>query len=252
MNYKLRLMYDGTHYAGWQRQQNAVTIQGQLEEALLVITREAPAVTGISRTDAGVHAADFTANFHLTAPCDTARLCRGVNALLPRDIRVISCEPCAEEFSARFDAVRKTYLYRMDISPYGNVFFRQYAWHLPYPLNLEKMQQAAAHFLGCHDFSAFMAQGSSAKTFTREITESRLVQNGEILEYYITGNGFLYNMVRIITGTLVAVGKGKLAPEAVPEIILSRDRTRAGMTAPAKGLTLFKAIYNDAEPCDVY
>jgi len=243
MNYKLHLMYEGTHYAGWQRQQNAVTVQGELERVLAVLTRENLAVTGISRTDAGVHAADFKANFHTEAELDTRRLCRSLNALLPRDIRVTSVELCPDTFNARFDPITKTYLYRLDISEYGNVFYKNFSWHvprLPYP---DRMEQAASYFIGTHDFSAFMAQGSSAKTFTRTISESYIESHDEFLDYYITGNGFLYNMVRIITGTLVAVGKGKILPEEIPAIILSKDRTRAGMTAPPQGLTLFKAHY---------
>ncbi len=245
MNYVLRLMYEGTLYAGWQRQQNAVTIQGELEKALAVITRKTLSVTGISRTDAGVHAACYVSNFHIEEPLDTYRLCRGLNALLPRDIRVISAEPCREDFNARFDAVSKTYLYRIDMSLYGNVFYRNFAWHVPHKLDVAAMQQAAGCFVGSHDFSAFMAQGSTAKTFTREIYESRIEQEGDMLSYYITGNGFLYNMVRIITGTLVAVGKNKIPKERIPSIIASGDRTLAGMTAPPQGLTLYKATYND-------
>ncbi|MGN1060042.1 MAG: tRNA pseudouridine(38-40) synthase TruA [Clostridia bacterium] len=243
MNYKLRLMYEGTCYAGWQRQNNAKTVQGELEKALAVILRTPVSLVGVSRTDAGVHAADFTANFHIASAVDTFKLCRGLNALLPPDIRVIQAESCREDFSARFDAVRKTYLYRIDRSPYGNAFWRNFAWHHPVPLDTDKMRKAAGCFLGLHDFSGFMAQGGSAKTFTREIMESELSETGDILEYRITGNGFLYNMVRIITGTLVWVGRGKIDPDAVPALIAAKDRTRAGMTAPAKGLMLLGAQY---------
>ncbi len=243
MNYRLQLMYDGTQYAGWQRQQNAKTVQGELERALSVVTRETVTTVGVSRTDAGVHAADFTANVHLSAPVEEYKICRGVNALLPEDIRLTGIFPCPEDFSARFDAEKKTYLYRIDTAPYSNVFYRNFAWHLPYRLDVEKMQQAAESFIGTHDFSGFMAQGCSAKTFTRTIFESSLTMEGSLLTYRITGNGFLYNMVRIISGTLAGVGKGKINPESVPAIIASKDRTKAGMTAPAKGLTLLRAYY---------
>lgn len=245
MNYKLRLMYDGTHYAGWQRQDNATTVQGELEKALSVIVREPVTLTGVSRTDAGVHAADFTANFHLDSDIEPYKLCRGANALLPPDIRVIDAAPCPDDFSSRFDAVKKTYIYRIDCSPYANAFYRNFAWHHPSFLDIEKMQQAAGYFLGEHDFSAFMAQGGSAKTFTRHIMESDVSRHGDLIEYRITGNGFLYNMVRIITGTLVWVGRNKIKPEDIPEIILSKDRTLAGMTAPAKGLMLMCAHYDE-------
>ena len=245
MNYKLTLMYDGTNSSGWQRQQNATTVQGVLEKALSVITREETSTIGVSRTDAGVHAAHFTANVNLENPIDSYKLFRGVNALLPADIRLIDVAPCKEDFNARFDAVRKTYLYRIDTTPHSNVFYRNYAWHVPQNLDLKKMQKAAKCFLGSHDFSGFMAQGGSSKTFTRTIYESSFSENDGLLTYRITGNGFLYNMVRIIAGTLVWVGKKKIDPDDIPAIILSKDRTRAGMTAPAHGLTLLRAEYND-------
>ena len=164
---------------------------------------------------------------------------------MPADIRLIEAKPCDESFNARFDAVQKTYLYRIDTTPHGNVFYRNYAWHVPQALDLEKMQKAADCFLGSHDFSGFMAQGGSSKTFTRTIMDSSFTEEDGLLTYRITGNGFLYNMVRIIAGTLVWVGKGKIAPEDMPAIILSKDRTRAGMTAPAHGLTLLRAEYAD-------
>ena len=245
MNYKLRLMYDGTNYAGWQRQQNANTVQGELERALAVITREDVSTIGVSRTDAGVHAADYTANVHLENPIDEYKLFRGVNALLPDDIRLISAKPCPEEFNARFGAVKKTYLYRIDTSCHGNVFLQKYAWHVPHNLDIDNMQKAAHGFLGDHDFSGFMAQGGSSKTFTRTIMESSFSFADDLLTYRITGNGFLYNMVRIIAGTLVWVGKGKILAEDIPHIIASKDRTKAGMTAPAHGLTLLRAYYDD-------
>ncbi len=242
--YKLQLMYEGTNYAGWQRQNNAVTVQGELEKALAVVLRTPVSLVGVSRTDAGVHAANFTANFKIEGSFDVKKLCRGVNALLPPDIRVMSITPCPLGFSSRFDALRKTYIYRIDTSPCGNAFGRNFTWHHPAPLDVEKMRKAAAHFLGEHDFSAFMAQGGSAKTFTRNIMESAISENNEILEYRITGNGFLYNMVRIIVGTLVWVGRGKIEPDAIPDLIAAKDRTRVGMTAPAKGLMLWQAEYD--------
>ena len=244
MNYKLKLMYEGTHYAGWQRQKNAVTVQGELERALSVITRETVTTVGVSRTDAGVHAANFIANVHLQSPIDTYKLLRGVNALLPADIRLMEAVSCSDDFNARFDTTCKTYLYRIDTSDYGDAFYRNFAWHVPGGLDISKMEEAAKHFLGTHDFSTFMAQGGSAKTFSRTLFESSFTQDGSLLTYRITGNGFLYNMVRIIVGTLVWVGKGKFQPADMPAIISSKDRTRAGMTAPAKGLMLWQAQYD--------
>ncbi len=245
MNYRLKLMYEGTRYAGWQRQPNATTVQGELEKALSVILREEITTFGVSRTDAGVHTMDYTANFHTESNPLPYQIIRGANALLPDDIRVTDFAPCSDTFHARFDSLKKTYLYRMDLSRHGNVFYKNFVWHLPYDLNITHMQKAAECFLGTHDFSGFMAQGGSSKTFDRTIYESQVTLEGDLLTYRITGDGFLYNMVRIISGTLAAVGKGKIKAEDIPDIIASKDRVRAGMTAPAKGLTLLRAYYPD-------
>ena len=242
-NYKLHIMYDGTDFGGWQRQKNAVTIQGELEKVISVITRNDASLIGASRTDAGVHAFDYVANVFLDTDKDLYSLWAGMNALLPETIRVKTIEPCADDFHARYDAKCKTYEYNIDNSGYGDVFSKRYMWNYRYPLDYEKMQRAALCFVGRHDFSAFMSQGGSAKTFVREIHENKLEISENKLRMTITGNGFLYNMVRIIAGTLVSVGRGDIEPEALPEIIAAGERKRAGITAPPEGLTLKKITY---------
>ncbi len=242
-NHKLHLMYDGTDFGGWQRQKNAVTIQGELEKALGIITRNEISVVGVSRTDAGVHAYDYVANVFLDTDKDMYTLWAGVNALLPEGIRLKSIEPCAEEFHARYDAKSKTYVYQIDNSGYCDVFTKRYMWNYRYPLDYEKMKQAAGHFVGEHDFSAFMSQGGTAKTFVREIYSNDFDILGDKLRMTITGNGFLYNMVRIIAGTLVSVGRGDIRPEDIPDIIASKERKKAGITAPPEGLILYRVTY---------
>lgn len=242
-NYRLHIMYDGSDFGGWQRQKNAVTVQGELEKAIHVITKNEVSLIGASRTDAGVHALDYVANVFLDTDKDLYSLWAGVNALLPDSVRLKSIEPCAEDFHARYDAKCKTYEYNIDNTGYCDVFTRKYAWNYRYPLEYDKMIRAAAHFVGRHDFSAFMSQGGSAKTFVREIYENKLEVFGNKLRMTITGNGFLYNMVRIIAGTLVSVGRGDIAPESIPGIIASKERKRAGITAPPEGLTLKEIQY---------
>ncbi|MBQ3226217.1 MAG: tRNA pseudouridine(38-40) synthase TruA [Clostridia bacterium] len=242
-NHKLHLMYDGTDFGGWQRQKNAVTVQGELERALSVITRNDISVIGVSRTDAGVHAYDYVANVFLDTDKDMYSLWAGVNALLPETIRLKSIEPCSEEFHARYDAKSKTYVYQIDNSGYCDVFTKRYMWNYRYPLDYEKMKQAAGHFVGEHDFSAFMSQGGTAKTFVREIYSNDFEILGDKLRMTITGNGFLYNMVRIIAGTLVSVGRGDIHPEDIPDIIASKERKKAGITAPPEGLILYRVTY---------
>ena len=242
-NYRLNLMYDGTDFGGWQRQKNAVTVQGELERALAVITKNEVSVLGASRTDAGVHAYDYVANVFLDTDKDMYTLRAGVNALLPEGIRLKNVEPCEEEFHARFDAKSKTYVYSIDNSGYCDVFTKRYMWNYRYPLDYDRMKAAAGHFVGRHDFSAFMSQGGTSKTFVREIYSNKFEVLGDKLRMTITGNGFLYNMVRIIAGTLVSIGRGDIEPEAIPQIIASKERKRAGITAPPEGLILYRITY---------
>ncbi len=243
-NYKLELMYDGTGFSGWQRQPNAKTVCGEIEKAIKTITKEDIELCGVSRTDSGVHAKDYVANFFLESDFPPQKLVCGINALVEDGIRVKNAEICNPEFNARFDVVAKTYVYTIDNTLHGNPFLKNFAWHFKFPLDILEMQKAAQYFIGEYDFSAFMAKGGTAKTFVRTIYDAKVEKNEEgIIKFSVKGNGFLYNMVRIIAGTLVWVGKGAIKADDVPTIIESKDRKKAGTTAPAHGLILYKLDY---------
>ena len=245
-NYKLWLMYDGTSFSGWQRQPNAVTVCGEIEKAIKVITKEDIELCGVSRTDAGVHAEEYAANFFLEHDFPPEKLVCGINAIVPDGIRVKKAEKCSPDFNARFDVVSKTYMYTIDNTLYGNVFIKKYAWHFKYDLDIEEMKKACSFYIGEHDFSSFMSQGGTAKTFVRTIYDASVEKTDDgIIKFTVTGNGFLYNMVRIMAGTLVWVGKGAIKAEDIPKIIESKDRKNAGITAPAHGLKLYKLNYQN-------
>ena len=244
INYKLELMYDGSNFSGWQRQKNARTVCGEIESAIKIITKENVELCGVSRTDAGVHAREYVANFCLSSDFPPEKLIVGINALVPEGISVKNAAKCDSEFNARFDVKAKTYVYTIDNTIYGNTFLRKYAWHFKYPLDIDSMKKACKHFIGTHDFSSFMSQGGTAKTFERTIYEANVSKNNDgIITFSVKGNGFLYNMVRIMAGTLVWVGKGAICADDIPSIIESKDRKNAGVTAPPEGLMLYKLHY---------
>lgn len=244
INYKLELMYDGSHFSGWQRQKNARTVCGELENAIKIITKQDIELCGVSRTDAGVHANQYIANFFMDLEFPPEKLMAGINAICPDGISVKKAEIADGKFHARFDVKSKTYLYTIDNTIYGNPFMKKYAWHFKYPLDFDAMQKAVKSYVGTHDFSSFMSQGGTAKTFERTIYDAVVTKDDNgIIKFSVTGNGFLYNMVRIMAGTLVWVGKGAIMPEEIPDIIASKDRTKAGVTAPPHGLMLYKLNY---------
>lgn len=243
-NYKLELMYDGTAFSGWQRQKNAVTVCGEIEKAIKIITKEDAELCGVSRTDAGVHAASYVCNLFLENDFLPEKLVCGINALVPDGICIKACEKCSHDFNARFDVKAKTYVYTIDNTPYGDVFQKKYAWHFKYDLDIEEMKKACSCYIGEFDFSSFMSQGGTAKTFVRTIYDASVERSDEgIIKFSVTGNGFLYNMVRIMAGTLVWVGKGAISASDIPAIIASKDRKNAGVTAPPHGLMLYKLHY---------
>lgn len=242
------LQYDGTRYHGWQRQQNAITVAQLVEEAIGQITAQQVPVTGCSRTDAGVHALEYVCNFRVDCSVPVERLHLALNTKLPPDIRVLSCHPVEEDFHARFSVLRKTYEYQVDTAAVASPFLQPYSYHFPYPLQVEDMQAAAAHIVGTHDFSAFMAMGSDQTTTVRRVEHLTVRREGRLLGVTITADAYLYNMVRIIAGTLLYVGCGKIAPGDIPHIIQAGDRTLAGITAPPQGLFLKRAEY---APCDL-
>lgn len=242
-NIVLKLSYDGTCYHGFQRQKNGLTVQEAIESAIQSITGEEVSLTGCGRTDAGVHAEVYYANFETDSAILCEKLPLAINSKLQDDIRIITAQEVSPDFHARFSAKKKAYAYTIDNSNAANVFLRNYSWFYPKKLDTEKMRKAAEYIIGEHDFAAFMASGSPVKSTVRNVEYIDISENGNIIEIEIMANGFLYNMVRIIVGTLVYAGVGKIAPEDIPGIIASKNRVLAGKTAPAKGLRLKKVVY---------
>ncbi|AEF93149.1 tRNA pseudouridine synthase A [Desulfotomaculum nigrificans CO-1-SRB] len=245
-NIKLTVAYDGTNYHGFQEQRGTglATVQEVLEAALSKVANETVQVIGAGRTDAGVHARGQVVNFRSTNwPVPTEKIHLAVNSLLPDDIAVIKAEEVPLDFHARFSATAKTYRYSIYNHRVMSPLHRLYAYHEPRPLDIEAMRQAAQYLLGTHDFKSFQAQGTPVKDTVRTIYRAELVSEPPLIHLYLRGNGFLYNMVRIITGTLLDVGKGKKFPPEMKSIIEARNRTRAGTTVPPHGLCLMEVEY---------
>ncbi|WP_139905840.1 tRNA pseudouridine(38-40) synthase TruA [Clostridium thermarum] len=242
-NIKLALEYDGTNYGGWQRQKNIVTVQQALEDAIFIITSERCNVIGCSRTDAKVHAREFICNFHTNSSIPSERIREALNTKLPEDIRVLESMEVDMDFHARYDSKGKTYCYTILNQLVNSALLRNYVGHVAQPLNISWMEEAALHFLGTHDFAAFRNLGSSVKTTTRTISQLDISVEAPLIKIYCTADGFLYNMMRIIVGTLINVGIGKISPGQIPEIIASKDRTKAGKSVSPQGLCLEKVYY---------
>ena len=243
---KLVLEYDGTGLCGWQRQENGPSVQAHLEEALERILNHPVQVTGAGRTDAGVHALGQVASLSTTSTIPVHGLRLGLNSLLPRAIAVVEACEVAPEFSARFSARGKHYRYSLFTRSSRSPLLARTTWHRPErPLDLAAMRAAVPHLLGEKDWSAFRAAGCTARTPHRRIDEIAISEPAPFrVDIDVRGNAFLRNMVRILAGTLVQVGEGRIAPAQVAEIVASRDRTRAGPTAPAHGLTLVEVLYD--------
>ena len=242
-NIKLTIEYDGANYAGWQKQKNALTIQQAIEEAIEKVTSEKIAINGSSRTDTGVHAKAYAANFHTESSIPAERFREAINSKLPKDIVILKSEEVSEEFHARYSSKGKKYCYTVLNRIQPPALNRNYVYHYKGMLDIDKMQQASKYFIGTHDFAAFKNTGSSVKTSVRTITESEVVKCGDTVKYYVAGDGFLYNMVRIMVGTLLEVGSGKISPEDISRILSSKDRTEAGKSVPAAGLCLEEVYY---------
>ena len=242
-NFKIIIEYDGGAYHGWQRQPEDNSIQSEIEKALMAMTGEAISVTGSGRTDAGVHAYGQVANFICDTKHTAAVFLKALNSILPQDITIKSCEEIPRDFHARFAAKRKTYQYRILNQTVPPAIFRHYFWHIKKHLNVSLMQDACRHLIGTHDFKAFQGQGSDVKDTVREIYRADLSQKDNQIIFEIEGNGFLRYMVRNIVGSLVDVGLEKLTPEAFHTVLLAKDRTQAGITAPALGLFLMDVKY---------
>jgi tRNA pseudouridine38-40 synthase len=243
---KLTIEYDGTDYVGWQRQPAGASIQGLLEDALAPIEGRPVVVHGAGRTDAGVHALGQVASVVLEVTHDPATMLRAINAALPVDVRVVALEEAAAGFHARFSAVAKTYEYRIVNGPVISAFLHRYAWHVPQPLAVAEMQEAAALLVGRHDFAAFQASGSTVHTTERTIHAIEWetgAGHARPIVMRVSGDGFLRHMVRAIAGTLVEVGTGRWPPRQVAAILASRDRRQAGRAAPPAGLFLVSVGY---------
>lgn len=251
MNYKVIVQYDGTRYEGWQKQKSTGnTIQGKLEEILSRMLETKVEVHGAGRTDSGVHAAGQTANFQLPdswvrehGKGDVEKIWEYLNQYLPEDIAIVSLKRASDRFHSRLNAKEKVYRYRISTSTVSNVFERKYIYPLNERLDVDKMKKAADLLTGTKDFKSFCGNKNLKKSTVRYIASITFKEGDGELSITFTGNGFLHNMVRILTGTLIEVGQGKREPESMSEILESQDRTRAGVTAPARGLTLMKVIY---------
>ena len=241
----LRVAYDGTAYAGWQRQINAVAVQQVLEEALEALTGASTAVTGASRTDAGVHALGQVAHFDTLSRIPAEKFAFALNTHLPHDIRVVGSRAGAPAFHARFGATGKRYRYQIHNHRHAPALERNFRWHVPLTLDLDRMRSEARTMLGTHDFAAFAASGSCAKDTVRTVTALSIEQADELVTLFVEGNGFLYNMVRILAGTLADVGCGRIPEGAIARALESKDRLALGQTAPAQGLTLLRVWYPD-------
>ncbi len=240
----LTLSYDGTAYAGWQRQANAVAVQQRVEEALFRLTGEKTAVTGASRTDAGVHALGQRAHFDTQSRIPADKFSFALNTCLPRDIRVLAGQEVSPSFHARFDAKGKRYTYRIHNAPHASALYRDLCVHVPQKLDVPLMRQSLLALPGTHDFAAFQAAGGTAKTTVRTLEMVRLSQDGCDLTLTVRGNAFLYNMVRIIAGTMLDIGMGRAEPGAFARALETGDRLSLGVTAPASGLELSEVFYN--------
>lgn len=242
-NIKITLEYDGTNYYGWQKQKGMKTIQGEIEEALFAVTKEMCEVTGSSRTDAGVHAKGFVANFKTNSKVPPNKFREALNVKLPDDIVIIKSEKVDDEFHARYYAKGKTYEYSILNDDVPSALMRNQVYHYKYDLDIEAMKIAAKQFIGTHDFAAFKTQGSSVKGTIRTIFDVKVEKTEKIIKISVSGDGFLYNMVRIIVGTLINVGRGKTDPSSIVDIINKKDRTLAGDCVPPHGLLLKKVYY---------
>jgi tRNA pseudouridine38-40 synthase len=250
VNYKLLIQYDGTDFHGWQVQESDRTIQGELERVVSVLEGAPVRVTGSGRTDAGVHADGQVANVYLNRPFTPLKLQKAINGNLWRDIRIMKVEEADDEFHARFSARQKTYVYRVINAPVMSPFWRRFAHHEGRPLDVARMNDAARLFLGEHDWSAFASVHTDGDSKVRDIKSFNITSKWDdrasaaLIEFEITANGFLRYMVRSIVGTLMEVGHGERDIEVVQTAIHTGNRSYAGITAPAKGLTLHKVDYD--------
>lgn len=242
-NLKVMTAYRGTKYHGFQRQSNALTVQEVLERAVSKVLNEQAAIIGCSRTDTGVHAREFCFNVKTESKISNIGFCRGVNGELPEDISILSCEDVSLDFHARFDCKGKEYIYKIHCSESKDPFGSDLAFHYRRKFDIEATKKAAAHLVGTHDFASFCADCTSVSTTVRTIYSIEIENSGTSVIILVKGDGFLYNMIRIIAGTLIDVSEGRFSPDDMPKILAARDRLKAGRTAMAHGLYLNKVFY---------
>lgn len=243
---KIVVAYEGTNYCGWQIQPNGITIEEVLDKALSKLTGEDIRVIGASRTDSGVHALGNVAVFDTKSQIPPERIAYALNQKLPEDIVIVKSEEVPADWHPRYqNEVIKTYEYHIYNAPVPNPLKRKYSTFVSFPMDVEKMRQGAAHLVGEHDFVSFCNVRTNAEDTVRTVHEIQIDQKGADITIRITGNGFLYNMVRIIAGTLIRVGRGFYTPERVKEILAAKKRTEAGVTAPPNGLVLVEIHYGE-------
>lgn len=242
-NIKLTIEYDGKDFNGWQKQPNKLNIQGEIERAIKCITGEEVDLIASGRTDAGVHSLGQIANFKTQSKLPIEKFAIAINSQVKNSIRIINAEEVDENFHSRYSCKQKTYRYIINNTPYGSAVYRNLEYHMPVKLDAQKMKKAVKYFEGEHDFKAFKSSGTSSKSSVRTIYKAELKEEDGRIIIELTGNGFLYNMVRIIAGTLVDVGLNKINPNSIPGIIKQGDRTKAGKTLPPHGLYLVKVEY---------
>lgn len=244
-NLLLRLMYDGSHYHGWQVQPNGITVQETLQDAIEQILGVRENVTGCSRTDAGVHANDFCCNIRTENEIDCYRLQGALNAVLPESISVKSVSEVELDFHARYNCVTKQYVYRVWNASYKNPFLVNRAWHYKNKIDENFLNGQAQAYIGTHDFKAFCSAGSTVEDTVRTVKSFSVTRDGEEVLFTVEADGFLYNMVRIMVGSLIEISENKIEKDKLSAIIESKDRALAGRTAPAKGLFLNKVKYGE-------
>ena len=232
-------------FGGWQKQPNKLNIQGEIERAIEMITGEKVDLIASGRTDAGVHSLGQVANFKTQSNLPIEKFAVAINSKLKKSIRVLNAEEVDLRFHSRYNCKQKTYRYIINNSVHGSAIYRNLEYYVPVKLDIDEMKKAIKYFEGEHDFKGFKASGTSSKSSIRIIYSTNIINENDRIIIELTGNGFLYNMVRIIAGTLVDVGLGKIKAETIPEIIESKDRQKAGKTLPPQGLYLVKVEYND-------
>lgn len=244
LRYLLKIAFDGTDYHGWQVQPNGITVQQKLQECMEALFKVRPNVSGCSRTDSGVHANEFFCHFDLEKAIPEIGIVKGINAFLPKDIRAFECRKVDDNFHCRYDAVAKNYIYRFDTSNIQSPLEHRYAYHYPFALNTDLMNLFCEKIIGTHDFIGFSSSGRSVENTERTVYNCFVSKKENIIELSITGNGFLYNMVRIVAGTALAVGNGKIKISEINTVINSKERSMAGVTLPPNGLILNKVYYS--------